>query len=98
MLAVRGSRVGPALEGLLGEVWRERAYGDFWGYTLVADGAAEMMIEDDVHVWDVAAPWVVVEEAGGRMTDLEGRRDWHAGEALATNGLLHDEVLERLHR
>jgi histidinol-phosphatase len=98
MLAVRASRVGPGLETLLGEVWRERAYGDFWGYTLVADGAAEMMVEDDLHVWDVAAPWVVVEEAGGRMTDLEGRRDWFAGEALATNGALHDEVLERLHR
>jgi histidinol-phosphatase len=91
------SRVAAGFRSLLPRVWRERAYGDFWGYALVATGAAEAMIERDLHVWDVAAPWVVVEEAGGRMTDFDGRRDWFATEALATNGLLHDTVLEQLH-
>lgn len=95
ILDMRASRVAPGFESLLPEVWRERAYGDFWGYALVASGAAESMMERDLHVWDVAAPWVVVEEAGGRMTDFTGRRDWFATEALATNGLLHDVILER---
>jgi histidinol-phosphatase len=92
---MRGSRVAGAFEGLLPEVWRERAYGDFWGYALVATGAAEAMMERDLHVWDVAAPWVVVEEAGGRMTDFRGSRDWFATEALASNGRVHGAILER---
>jgi histidinol-phosphatase len=95
ILDMRGSRFGVAFEALLPEVWRERAYGDFWGYALVATGAAEAMMERDLHVWDVAAPWVVVEEAGGRMTDFAGHRDWFAGEALATNGRIHGAILER---
>lgn len=98
VLDMRGSRVAAGFESLLPDVWRERAYGDFWGYTLVATGGAESMMERDLHVWDVAAPWVVVEEAGGRMTDFAGRRDWFATEALATNGLLHDLILRRLWR
>jgi histidinol-phosphatase len=95
VLDMRESRVADAFESLLPEVWRERAYGDFWGYALVATGSAEAMMERDLHVWDVAAPWVVVEEAGGRMTDFGGHRDWFATEALATNGLVHDAILER---
>ena len=90
------SRVGAGFGALLKDVWRERAFGDFWGYTLVADAAAELMMEPELYVWDIAAPWVVVEEAGGRVSDFDGRRDWHAGEAFASNGLLHDLVLERL--
>ena len=90
------SRVGTGFRTLLSEVWRERAFGDFWGYALVAEAAAELMMEPELHVWDIAGPWVVVEEAGGRVSDFDGRRDWHAGEALASNGLLHDLVLERL--
>lgn len=95
VLDMRDSRVAAGFESLLPDVWRERAYGDFWGYALVSAGAAESMMERDLHVWDVAAPWVVVEEAGGRMTDFAGRRDWFATEALATNGLLHDVILDR---
>ncbi len=93
---MRASRVAAGFESLLRAVWRERAFGDFWGYTLVADGAAEMMIEQDLHVWDIAGPWVVVEEAGGWMSDFDGQRDWHRGEAVASNGTLHGLVLERL--
>jgi histidinol-phosphatase len=95
VLDMRDSRVAAGFEALLPEVWRERAYGDFWGYALVATGAAEAMMERDLHVWDVAAPWVVVEEAGGRMTDFAGRRDWFATEGLATNGLVHEAILRR---
>ncbi len=53
--------------------WRDRGFGDFWGYALVAEGAAEAMIEVGPNSWDLAAPSVVVEEAGGRMTDFARR-------------------------
>ena len=79
-----------------GRRWRDRGFGDFWGYALVAEGAAEAMIEVGPKSWDLAAPSIVVEEAGGRMTDLHGVRSIHAGTALATNGLLHDEVVRAL--
>ena len=52
--------------------WRDRGFGDFWGYALVAEGAAEAMVEVGLHSWDLAAPAVIVEEAGGRFTDLHG--------------------------
>jgi histidinol-phosphatase len=86
----------PGFHALLGDVWRERGFGDFWGYALLADGAAEAMIEVDLSSWDAAAPTVLIEEAGGRVTDLDGRRAIDSGTFLATNGLLHDEVLGRL--
>jgi histidinol-phosphatase len=86
----------PGFRTLLGEVWRERGFGDFWGYALLAEGAAEAMVEVDLSSWDAAAPTVVIEEAGGRVSDFEGRRAIDAGTFVATNGLLHDEVLERL--
>ena len=54
------------------DAWRERGFGDFWGYTLVAEGAAEAMIETGANPWDLAAPMVVIEEAGGRVTDVDG--------------------------
>ena len=64
---------GPGFDGLLGEVWRERGFGDFWGYTLLAEGAAEAMVEVGLKAWDAAAPFVIIEEAGGRVTDFDGR-------------------------
>ena len=88
----------PGFRGLLREVWRERGFGDFWGYALLAEGAAEAMVEIGVHTWDLAAPLVVIEEAGGRLTDLSGVRRIDGREMLATNGLVHDAVLERLQR
>jgi histidinol-phosphatase len=86
----------PGFRALLGSVWRERGLGDFWGYALLAEGAAEAMIEVDLSAWDVAAPFLVVEEAGGRVTDFHGRRALDSGTFLATNGLVHDEVRRRL--
>lgn len=86
----------PGFEGLLADAWRERGFGDFWGYTLVAEGAAEAMVEVGLNSWDAAAPFVIIEEAGGRATDLEGRRAIDSGTFVATNGRLHDEVVRRL--
>jgi histidinol-phosphatase len=93
---MHASRVSPGFDALLPGVWRERGFGDFWGYMLVADGAAEAMMEQDLGPWDLAAPWLVVEEAGGRITDFDGRRSLEKGESLATNGLLHETLLHRL--
>ena len=86
----------PGFPGLIASVWRDRGFGDFWGYALVAEGAAEAMVEVGPKSWDLAPPMVIIEEAGGRLTDLEGRRTIHSGTVLATNGRLHDEVLARL--
>jgi histidinol-phosphatase len=88
----------PGFDALLAAAWRERGFGDFWGYALVAEASAEAMMEQDLGPWDMAAPLVVIEEAGGVMTDFEGRRSLELGEALATNGVLHAELLRRLSR
>jgi histidinol-phosphatase len=71
----------------------QRGFGDFWGHVLVAEGAGEMMVEHGVHVWDVAAILPIVEEAGGRFTDWNGRRTIHRVDVLASNGRLHEAVL-----
>ena len=93
---LEASGLAPGFRSLLRDVWRERGFGDFWGYALLAEGAAEAMIEVDLNSWDAAAPTVLIEEAGGRVTDFTGRRSIDAGTFLATNGLLHDEILGRL--
>jgi histidinol-phosphatase len=86
----------PGFRALLGDAWRERGFGDFWGYTLIAEGAAEAMLEVGLWPWDVAAPMVLVEEAGGRVTDFEGRRSFEGASLLATNGRLHETIRTRL--
>ena len=93
---IETSGAAPGFHSLVGDVWRERGFGDFWGYTLLAEGAAEAMVEVGLSSWDAAAPTVLIEEAGGRVTDFDGRRAIESGSFLATNGLLHDEVLGRL--
>jgi len=82
-----------ALLGLADRCWRTRGYGDFWGYMLVAEGAVEIGLDPVVSVWDLAAPLMVVQEAGGRFTDLGGRPTADGGDAIATNGLLHEAAL-----
>ena len=94
---MRASRVAAGYDRLLGEAWKERGYGDFWGYALVADGSAEAMMEQQLGPWDLAAPRVIVEEAGGALTDFDGNRSLTVGEGLGTNGILHEEILGRLH-
>jgi histidinol-phosphatase len=83
----------PGLEQTLRTVWRSRGFGDFWSYALVAEGAAEGMVEEGVHSWDVAPAMVILEEAGGRLTDLDGNRTIHGRGVLASNGVLHDALL-----
>jgi histidinol-phosphatase len=93
---IEASGRAPGFRALLGDAWRERGFGDFWGYTLLAEGAAEAMVEVDLWPWDAAAPTVLVEEAGGRVTDFDGRRTVEGRTFLASNGLLHDTIRERL--
>jgi histidinol-phosphatase len=90
------SGLAPGFDALLRDSWRDRGFGDFWGYALVAEGAAEAMIEVELKTWDAAAPTVLVEEAGGLVTDYRGHRDITTGTIVASNGLLHQTVLERL--
>jgi histidinol-phosphatase len=73
--------------------WRSGGFGDFWGYMLVAEGVAEICMDPSVDVWDLGALMVIVEEAGGRFTDLSGVARIDGGDALATNGLVHDATL-----
>jgi histidinol-phosphatase len=77
-------------------VWRVRAYGDFLSYCLVAEGAVDVAAEPEVNLWDLAALDILVREAGGSFTDLDGKSGPHGGSAVATNGLLHQAVLSRL--
>ncbi|MFJ3163618.1 inositol monophosphatase family protein [Streptomyces kanasensis] len=73
--------------------WRTRAYGDFWPYMLVAEGAVDFCAEPELSLWDMAATAVIVQEAGGRFTGLDGREGPHSGDAAASNGLLHADLL-----
>lgn len=90
-----GRRLEP-LRGVREDVWRTRAYGDFWSHVLVAEGAVDVAIEPELGAWDVAAFVPVVTEAGGRVTSVDGGAPVAGGSAVTTNGLLHDEVLARL--
>ncbi len=82
--------------GLTDELWRVRAYGDFLSYCLVAEGAVDIAAEPEVSVWDLAPLDILVREAGGKFTGLDGIAGPHGGSAVATNGLLHEQVLSRL--
>ena len=74
-------------------VWRTRAYGDFWSYMLLAEGAVDIAAEPELELHDMAALDVIVREAGGIFTSLEGEPGPLGGNALATNGKLHDQAL-----
>ena len=93
---MEASRVATGFDRLIHRAWRERGFGDFWGYTLVADGVAEASLEQDLYPWDLAAPWILVEEAGGRITDFDGRRSLERGEGFASNGVLHETILAEI--
>ena len=81
---------------LMQSCWRTRAYGDFWSYMLLASGAVDLAAEPELEVYDMAALVPIVTEAGGRFTSLTGDPGPWGGDAVATNGLLHDAVLARL--
>jgi histidinol-phosphatase len=85
-----------AFVALTDQVWRTRAYGDFWSYMLVAEGAVDLAAEPELSLWDMAALAPVVTEAGGRFTGLDGVDGVLQGNAVASNGLLHDALLAAL--
>ncbi|NPC96116.1 histidinol phosphatase [Nocardioides sp. zg-DK7169] len=78
---------------LMRRCWRTRAYGDFWSYMLLAEGAVDIAAEPELEVYDMAALDVIVREAGGRFTSLDGNAGPWGGNALATNAHLHDAAL-----
>ncbi|STD10128.1 Histidinol-phosphatase [Dermatophilus congolensis] len=77
-------------------VWRSRAYGDFWSYMLLAEGAVDVAVEPSLEVYDMGALVPIVLEAGGRFTGLDGQDGPWSGNAVATNGQLHESVLARI--
>jgi histidinol-phosphatase len=78
--------------------WAPRGFGDFWQYMLLAEGAVDVCVEAAANLWDLAAPKLIVEEAGGMLTDLAGRPRADGGNAIASNGLLHAEVVAALNQ
>lgn len=72
---------------------RTRGFGDFWAHMMVAEGALDVAVEPTVALWDMAAVQIIVEEAGGRFTDLAGNARPDGGSGISTNGLLHDVIL-----
>jgi histidinol phosphatase-like enzyme (inositol monophosphatase family) len=89
--AYPGQRAG--LTRLAGLARGARTWGDCYGYALVATGRADVMIDPLMHVWDCAPLLPIIEEANGRFTDWQGQRTIRGGSAVASNGLLHDQVL-----
>lgn len=87
---------GQPFVDLMRDCWRTRAYGDFWSYMLVAEGAVDIAAEPELELHDMAACAVVVTEAGGTFTSIEGDPGPVGPGACATNGVLHDEVIGRL--
>ncbi|WP_370249516.1 inositol monophosphatase [Nocardioides sp.] len=84
------------LLGLMRRCWRTRAYGDFWNYMLLAEGALDLVAEPELEVYDMAALDVIVREAGGRFTSLAGADGPWGGNAIASNGHLHEAALSFL--
>lgn len=74
-------------------VWRTRAYGDFWSYMLLAEGAVDIAAEPDLNIWDMGALYPIVTEAGGTFTSLDGQDGVRGPGAVVTNGRLHSQVL-----
>ena len=85
-----------ALVSLAQGAYRARGFGDFWQHMLVAEGAIDLAIDAIVSLWDIAALVPIVEEAGGRWSTTDGRRDVNGNSFVCTNGLLHDTVIAAL--
>lgn len=78
------------------QVWRTRALGDFWSHMLVAEGAVDIAVEPSLSLWDMAALEIIVKEAGGTFTNLEGAAGSHGGSLVTSNGKLHADFLKAL--
>jgi histidinol-phosphatase len=90
-----GDRLEP-FNALMKSAWRTRAHGDFWSHMLVAEGAVDIAAEPSLALWDMAALDIIVREAGGRFTNLEGIDGSHGGNGVSTNAALHDFVISAL--
>jgi histidinol-phosphatase len=86
------------IESLSEQVWRIRAFGDFLSYMYVAEGAIDAASEPDLKIYDIAALVPIVQEAGGRFTDLTGELSEHSSTVLASNGLIHEAIRAELNR
>jgi histidinol phosphatase-like enzyme (inositol monophosphatase family) len=86
-------RRGPGWDRLASETRLQRTWGDCYSYVLVATGRAEVALDPEMNTWDCAALMPIIEEAGGRFTAWSGERTIRGGDAVATNGALHDVVL-----
>jgi histidinol-phosphatase len=86
----------PRWDALVRGCWRNRAYGDFWSHLLVAEGAVDVAAEPELNLYDVAGVALVVTEAGGRFTGVDGVDGPDRGSGVSSNGLLHDEVIALL--
>jgi histidinol-phosphatase len=90
-------RLTPRLVALQQAAYRARGFGDFWQHMLVAEGAMEIAVDAiGLQPYDLAAPMVIVEEAGGTFTDRLGQRTFERDSAISSNGLLHGDVIARL--
>ena len=87
---------GAPVEAMQRRVKASRTWGDCYGYVLVATGRAEVMLDPVMNLWDCAALLPIIEEAGGTFTDWRGQRSIHGGNAIATNGVLFDEVMRKV--
>ena len=87
-----------SFEKLLDSAWRTRGLGDFWSHMLVAEGAVDVAIEPSLALWDMAALDLIVREAGGRFTSLDGVDGPFGPNAISTNGALHSAILEALNQ
>ena len=85
--------LGEAFLELAARAWVERGFGDFWMHMLVAAGAADVAVDAALQRWDVAAVQLIVEEAGGRFSALDGSPHTPGAPALSTNGALHDVIV-----
>ena len=86
----------PQLLELSRKLWRTRAYGDFYSYMLLAEGTLEIVAEHGLQLYDIAALVPIVEEAGGKLTDLSGELTQQTSSVLATNGKLHAVIAAAL--
>ena len=98
MVAFDEHGLGDQFRALAARCWVARGFSDYWAHVLVAEGSADIAAEPVMNLWDNAPLKVIVEEAGGRFTDLDGNARIDGGSAVTTNGLLHDAVLEALRR
>lgn len=92
----RDAGIRDSVIALTDEVWRVRGFGDFWQYMLLAEGAIDIAAEPELDLYDMGALVTIVTEAGGRFTDLRGNSGPWGGNAVASNGLLHEDALRYL--